>query len=350
MILLLLLSAIALALIALVPGDPRQVLRRRQARRDARLALPGFVEALGAGLGAGLSIELALAEVASTLPAPLDACARRASASLRLGRRLEPALAEFDGAVPAPDLAALRLVLGSFHRAGGPVRRRLDRVAALLRGRLALEDEQRALTAQGRVSAIVLVGLVPLGAILFATLMPTYAAVLLERGRALVVIATGLEAVAIVWLARIVRTQPAAADLAALLDAVVVGLDAGLSFERSLRALIERKAEVGRLRDARLLAADLALGVRRDRALGAFAARGAPEARVAAIVSAATRLGAPLAELLVLQADSLRESERRRAEARARRLPVLMMFPLTFCVLPALLIVFLGPPLLSMLN
>ena len=350
MTLLVILAAIALGAVALLPGDPRTLIRRGGQRRDARLALPGFVEALGAGLGAGLSLELAIAEVAPTLPAPLDACARRAAASLRLGRRLEPALAEFDRVVPAQDLAALRIVLGAFDRAGGPVRRRLDRVAALLRGRLALEDEARALTAQGRISAIVLVGLVPLGALLFATLMPSYAAVLVDRGRGLLAIALALEAVAIVWLARIVRTRPATADLATLLDAVVVGLDAGLTFERALRSLIERRAGVGRLPEARLLAADLALGVRRERAFGAFAAHGGPEARVAAIVSAATRLGAPLAELLVLQADSLREAERRHAEARARRLPVLMMFPLTFCVLPALLIVFLGPPLLSLVR
>lgn len=345
----LLLAAIAFAAVALLPADPLAPVRRSRQRRDARLALPGFVEALGAGLGAGLSLELALAEVAPTLVAPLDACARRAAASLRLGRRLDPALAEFDGAVPAQDLAALRIVLGAFYRAGGPVRRRLDRVASLLRGRLALEDEQRSLTAQGRVSAVVLIGLVPLGAVLFATLMPSYAAVLLERGRGLLLLAVVLEVVATIWLTRIVRTPPAAADLAALLDAVVVGLDAGLSFEQSLRALIERNADVGRIRDARWLAADLSLGVGRERAFGTFAARGAPEARVAAIVSAATRLGAPLAELLVLQADALREAERRRAEGRARRLPVLMMFPLAFCVLPALLIVFLGPPLLSLM-
>ena len=173
---------------------------------------------------------------------------------------------------------------------------------------------------------------------------------IVRRGRGLLLLAVVLEVVATIWLARLVRTPPAAADLAALLDAVVVGLDAGLSFEQSLRALLERNADVGRIRDARLLAADLSLGVRRDRAFGTFAARGGPEARVAAIVSAATRLGAPLAELLVLQADALREAERRRAEGRARRLPILMMFPLTFCVLPALLIVFLGPPLLSMLR
>jgi len=52
----------------------------------------------------------------------------------------------------------------------------------------------------------------------------------------------------------------------------------------------------------------------------------------------------------VTQADALRQSDRRRAQTRARRLPVLMLFPLSFCVLPALLIVFLGPPLLSLMR
>jgi len=62
------------------------------------------------------------------------------------------------------------------------------------------------------------------------------------------------------------------------------------------------------------------------------------------------RFGSPLARLLVLQADAIRESERHAAEAHARRLPVLMLFPLSLCILPALLIVFLGPPLLSLLH
>jgi tight adherence protein C len=85
-------------------------------------------------------------------------------------------------------------------------------------------------------------------------------------------------------------------------------------------------------------------------AFAEFARAGPAESRVAGLVRAATRLGSPLADLLVTQADSLRLAERRRAEARARRLPVLMLFPLTFCVLPALLIVFLGPPLLSLVG
>ena len=95
---------------------------------------------------------------------------------------------------------------------------------------------------------------------------------------------------------------------------------------------------------------DLALGRGAREAFSAFGAAGPTEARVAALVTAAGRFGSPLSELLVTQADALRANGRRRAEAQARRLPVLMLFPLAFCILPALLAVFLGPPLLSLLN
>jgi tight adherence protein C len=46
----------------------------------------------------------------------------------------------------------------------------------------------------------------------------------------------------------------------------------------------------------------------------------------------------------------LRATDRHRAEARARRLPVLMLFPLALCILPALLVVFLGPPLITLIR
>lgn len=344
------LIVLVLAAIALAPSDLRARLAARGSGRAARLALPGFVESLGAALGAGLSLQLALAEIAPTLPRPLDARCREAAASLRLGAPVDRALAAFSTAVPPQDLAGLRIVLTSFHRAGGPVRRRLDRVAALLRGRLALEEEHAALTAQGRVSAIVLVALAPLGGALFMLLMPSYSRTLLERGLGLLAIAAVLEILGAVWLARIVRSPAHKHELASLLDAVVIGLDAGLTFEQSLRALSVRAPRLARLPEARRLLADLTLGRGRARAFAAFAASGPAEARVSGLVSAATRLGAPLAELLVAQADAQRDAERRGAEAHARRLPVHMLFPLTFCVLPALLIVFLGPPLLSLLR
>jgi Flp pilus assembly protein TadB len=292
---------------------------------------------------------MALAEVAPTLPPGLAAPTRRAASALVLGATVGDALGAYAGSVPDEDIAPLAVVLTSFARSGGRVGGSLARVAALMRGRLALEDERTALTAQGRVSAIVLVALAPIGAIFFALATPDYTAIFLGEGIGLLGVAVVLEFVGAVWLWRIVRATAPPPDLATFLDAVVVGLEAGLTFERALAALVERAPLFGRLSDARRLLADLALGCSLPVALRHFGS-GGDDARVAALVVAATRFGAPLAELLVIQADALRTTDRRRAEADARRLPVLMLFPLAITILPALLIVFLGPPLLSLLS
>ena len=324
--------------------------RARSGLRESRLALPGLVDAVAAALSSGLSVQLALSEVAPTLPRALARPTERAAASMALGASVDEALGAYAGIVSGEDLAPFAIVLGAFARSGGRIGRSLARVATLLRGRIALEDERNALTAQGRASALVLIALAPLGGTFFAVMTPEYLAVMFDRGRWLLGIAVALEVAGGLWLWRILRLSSPGADLATLLDAVIVGLEAGLTFELALTALVTRAPMVARLPEARRLLADLALGRGANEAFFAFGSAGPTEARVAALVRAATRFGSPLANLLVTQADALRTSDRRRAEAQARRLPILMLFPLAVCVLPALLCVFLGPPLLSLLG
>ncbi len=340
-----------LAMAAFVdPATPRRILDRfRDRGRDARrTTMPALVDAVAAALASGLSLPLAFAEIAPTLPVPFDDAARRVATGLQLGDGIEDALRSLDRVARPEDIAPLAIVLAAFSRTGGPIARSLARVSALLRGRLELDEERAALTAQGRASAFVLVALPPLGGAFLASAMPDYAGTLLGDGRGMLVVAVALETLGALWLRRIVRASAEGDDLPALLDAVIVGLEAGLTFGQALSALVARAPRLSRLPEARRLLADLALGRGTHAAFAAFAAAGAREARIAGLVEAASRLGAPLADLLVTQADALRQSDRRRAQARARRLPVLMLFPLTFCVLPALLIVFLGPPLLSL--
>jgi tight adherence protein C len=344
--------AAALLILAVPVRWPRPGAIRRRWRRsqgDARLALPALVDALAAALASGLSLPLAFAEVWPTLPRSLASSTRRAANLLALGVRVREASRELFAVVPAEDLAPLVVVLETFARSGGRVSASLERVAALLRSRLALDEERRALTAQGRASAAVLVALAPLGAVFFGVAMPDYAAALTGEGGVLLLAAAAFEAVGAFWLWQILRVTTAGGDLATFLDAVVVGLEAGLSFERALGMLVERAPAVARLADARRLLADLSLGQGLQVSLRQFAS-GPDEARVASLISASTRFGSPLAHLLVVQADALRTSERHRAEATARRLPLLMLFPLAFCILPALLIVFLGPPLVALLR
>jgi Flp pilus assembly protein TadB len=96
------------------------------------------------------------------------------------------------------------------------------------------------------------------------------------------------------------------------------------------------------------------LGVARDGlrladALDAEAAGSPALAPVLALLAASERSGAPVAAPLGRLANQIRAQERRRAMARARTVPVRLLFPLVFLVLPAFLLLTVAPVVLASL-
>ncbi len=124
------------------------------------------------------------------------------------------------------------------------------------------------------------------------------------------------------------------AALPDVVDLLRVAVGAGLSVHQSIEVVAACAPEpVGAaLRDVRR---QVALGMRLGDALEGLYALGDPARPLVSALIGAARYGSPLSQALDRVVVDARILRRRRAEERARRLPVQLLFPLVMCVLPA---------------
>lgn len=143
-------------------------------------------------------------------------------------------------------------------------------------------------------------------------------------------------------------TETLTRELPLVLDLLQVGVAAGSTPYAALELAVRWGPPAAAVRLGGVLDATR-LGRPLVAALDALARDAAVFAPVAAILGASDRLGAPARAPLARLADDLRSDLRRRAETRARTLPVKLLFPLVFLVLPAFGLLTVVPALLSAL-
>lgn len=143
------------------------------------------------------------------------------------------------------------------------------------------------------------------------------------------------------------RHDDVLASLPDALDLMVVCVEAGLGVAAALqRVAVEMHLSSPQLSDElALVNQQMQTGVSRTDALRNLAERTGVDDifSLVAMLIQTDRLGTSVAQSLRAHAESMRTRRRQRAEQLARKASIKLAFPLVFLILPALLVVILGP-------
>lgn len=143
------------------------------------------------------------------------------------------------------------------------------------------------------------------------------------------------------------RQDDIAGGLPDVLDFLVICVEAGLGLNAAmLRVGQELRLRCKALSDELLLVnQEMLTGITREQALRHLAQRNRVEDLKILVGSLvlADKLGTNIADTLRVQSDSLRTRVRQRAEEKAAKAGIKLLFPLVFLIFPALFIVILGP-------
>jgi tight adherence protein C len=131
------------------------------------------------------------------------------------------------------------------------------------------------------------------------------------------------------------------------LDLLVVSVEAGLGLDQAIQRVGEELAfahpELSS--ELRLINLELRAGKSRPEALRNLAERTGVDdlSSLAAMLIQTDKFGTSVARSLRVHSDTLRTKRRQRAEEAAAKTGVKMVFPLVFCIFPAIWVVTIGP-------
>ncbi|KRC61914.1 hypothetical protein ASE14_14110 [Agromyces sp. Root81] len=169
---------LAVLLAALTPIVAKITVIMRTSRRRAKFAeqVDDAVQLIAGGLRAGHGLSRAVGAVANDAEAPMSEELIRVVNETRLGRSLADSLAVTAQRMKSDDFEWVAQAIAINLETGGNLAEVLDQVGKTIRERNQIRGQVKALSAEGRMSAIILV-LLPIGLfVFFAIVQPTYVA------------------------------------------------------------------------------------------------------------------------------------------------------------------------------
>lgn len=147
------------------------------------------------------------------------------------------------------------------------------------------------------------------------------------------------------------RQEELRLGLADALDMLTVCVEAGQGFDAALLQ-VARSVDGPIAGEFARVLSEIQIGKSRGQAFSSLADRTTvPEARnfISALVQA-DRLGLPIGNVLREQSNQMRLVRRQRAEEKAQKVPVKILFPMLLFIFPALFIVIIGPGAIRMID
>jgi tight adherence protein B len=190
---------------------PFLLLKRRSSSRLKKFQeqLPDTLNLLAGSMRAGFSFMQGLEAVSDEASEPLRTEFQRAFTETRLGRPVEEALDDAARRMNSRDLAWAVMAIRIQREVGGNLAELLDTVSETMTHRERLRREVKSLTAEGRMSAIVLSIFPPAFALMLFLVQPNYMKLLFEETIGIVCVVGGaiLSVIGWFWLSRIVKIE-----------------------------------------------------------------------------------------------------------------------------------------------
>jgi tight adherence protein B len=157
--------------------------RRRVRLKKFAAQLPDALELVARALRAGHSLGAGMHVVAEEMPMPISIEFGRVYEEQNLGIALEDALKNMTDRVPNLDLRFFVTSVAIQRQTGGDLAEILDKIGYVIRERYRILGQVKALTAEGRLSGVVLIALPFVLFLVMLHLKPDYVAVLwTDRG------------------------------------------------------------------------------------------------------------------------------------------------------------------------
>lgn len=202
---------LGIALILLVGVGALVWLSMRASRRTAAFTeqLGNTVQLLAGSLRAGYALPQAMETVADESEAPTSDEFHRLVTELRLGRDINSSLGAMASRVPSNDFDWVIRAIAIHRDVGGDLAEVLDNINTTIRDRGYIRRQFKALSAEGRYSAYLLVALPFIVFVLLSITNPDYIDGLVtdDRGRLMLLGALVSMSIGAVWLSRIVRVR-----------------------------------------------------------------------------------------------------------------------------------------------